>query len=315
MGWFGPTFSDDLGDRSVRRLRHRLQRGDVGVVRRILDAAHGDWLRRDFYIDRLMSTPIDLEILDQWVDASPREAMPYLIRGSRNIAWAWEARGEGAADTVSEEGWRQFSDRLGRALEDLQQAAELDQADPLPWARLVTVARGLRLDRPDAIGYFQEAVKRDAEHRVAHLQLLQYLAPKWQGSFEELAMIRNKSVARAKDGSPLTVMSPVAHFEAAVCLEVLGKPAEAERYFLSDEVRQDLQQSAAKGPEHRNYPTGVTAVQDANWWAYAFWRAGDATRTRRYLRTMRGRVAPFPWGYGMDPKINYQAARSLAKKG
>lgn len=107
-------------------------------------------------------------------------------RGDLLVDWGWEARGGGFAGTVTEEGWRLFSDRLERAREELERAVELNPAGLEAHAELERVAVGLALPREYMEEHFQQAVRVRPEFKTAYDHKFQYLQPRWHGSREEL---------------------------------------------------------------------------------------------------------------------------------
>lgn len=103
-----------------------------------------------------------------------------VLMGEFYTAWAWDARGDGLAKTVTPEGWRLFRKRLGAAREALEKAYELDPADARAPTRMLTVMMGLG-NSGDKETWFKRAMKADPDNYDACLAKLTYLQPKWSG--------------------------------------------------------------------------------------------------------------------------------------
>jgi hypothetical protein len=108
------------------------------------------------------------------------------IRGDMLVDWAWDARGSGWANTVTENGWRDFRARLQAARVELEDAVKDFPEGWVAHARLETVAMGLGLARAYLEEHFEKAVKVRPRYYQAYSAKHQYLMPRWHGSSREL---------------------------------------------------------------------------------------------------------------------------------
>lgn len=137
----------------------------------------------------------------------PKSAVGFLVKGDYNIHRAWQARGSGTADTVSEHGADTFHGRLVTAQQALLRAAEMDPADPTPYALLQTVAKGLpTVTKEVATTWLDEARKRDPRNREAHRGHLSLLCKKWCGSHEEMYSFARRTLDECHPGCPLKTL-------------------------------------------------------------------------------------------------------------
>jgi hypothetical protein len=151
-----PLLSGDVRPRMVEALRICKANFKVGCITNNMAAAGtGDWLRG-------------------------------VVDGVHQVKWAWEARGSGAAGTVTEQGWRLFRDRLAAAEARLAAAHTLAPDRPQAAAEMVLVCMGQGRDRAAMEGWFAKAVAADPDDPWAYRQKLTYLMPKWHGSEAEL---------------------------------------------------------------------------------------------------------------------------------
>lgn len=65
--------------------------------------------------------------LDRWDEAYPKSSTATMVRGSALIHYAWEARGDSYAPTVTQKGWQKFEERLEEARHILMRVPEKDR--------------------------------------------------------------------------------------------------------------------------------------------------------------------------------------------
>ncbi len=124
--------------------------------------------------------------LDEWVRRRPRSWLAWTCRGNFLISFAWQARGTGYGNSVSEVATRAYTDRLLSARECLEKAQRLNNHQAFSASQLITVCKGLGLDRPTMERYYRQAVLAAPEHpRTADCRL-SYLDPKWYGTLKDV---------------------------------------------------------------------------------------------------------------------------------
>lgn len=158
---------------------------------------------------------------EDWVKAMPDSHFANAFLGSSYIAYAWQARGTGYSNTVVEEGRNLFYSRLEKARKYLEKAGGLDESDPIVFAGLITVSRGLSLDRSSMENYFQKAIKADPSEFRSYELKLTYLMPKWHGSAKEMFEFAREAAKNA----PLYTLIP----------QLIVKAHWEMRYYLKDE--------------------------------------------------------------------------------
>ncbi len=123
-------------------------------------------------------------IFDQGVDRAPI----LVQKGLAYIHSAWEARGNGFANTVTEEGWKLFAERIKVARAALEEAYKLDPADPQPPLQMLTVELAQGNGRDEMELWYGRAMHNDPDSFHAPSSKMYYLEPKWHGSFEEMIL-------------------------------------------------------------------------------------------------------------------------------
>ncbi len=125
-------------------------------------------------------------VLEEWINKHPRSHVPYVVRGSLHIKWAWAYRGSDWAANVKADAWPKFEEHLRLAKQDLEHAYQLNRRDPNAPSLQLSVAMGQGAD-PDTIErLYQQAITACPHHNSARHRKLMYLTPKWGGSVEQM---------------------------------------------------------------------------------------------------------------------------------
>src|SRR4030081_2540551 len=83
---------------------------------------------------------VHLKELGKWTLAKPKSITARVALAEALIGYAWYARGNGLADTVSNSGWKLFDDRVAEAKQILESAWKLPVKCPEWYAVMQTVA-------------------------------------------------------------------------------------------------------------------------------------------------------------------------------
>jgi tetratricopeptide (TPR) repeat protein len=118
--------------------------------------------------------------------ALPGRPEPLTFKARFYIRYAWDARGDGFADSVTERGWRLFAERLDLAEEALTRAHELDPNDPAPPTEMISVMMGKGGGRERMELWFRRAMAANPDNLDACEKKLFYLQPQWHGSLVDL---------------------------------------------------------------------------------------------------------------------------------
>jgi hypothetical protein len=118
--------------------------------------------------------------------AAPGSSAVLTYQGVFYIRWAWDARGSGFANTVTQDGWQLFGQRLVMAETALEKAWELDPSNAEAATNMLTVELGQGKGRPRMEQWFKRALAADPDNMTACQHKLYYLEPKWHGSPEEM---------------------------------------------------------------------------------------------------------------------------------
>lgn len=305
------------GDAQARHLREQLARGKWQEADEALEASRGKWDDRQFLVevltDNVSGRP---KWVDEWTRSKPESSAAWTMSGAHGIRWGWEARGGGKAETVQDQSWQIFWQRLEQAERDLQKAAELDPTDPVPWAHLVISARGLERGIPEIGERLKQAHARRPWHHLAFTQAMQGFAKKWGGSHELMFDLARQVRDGAPDGASAHTVVAEAHVERWLYMASWDKDeASALQYFRTQAVADEIRTAAMRSIWSDRYEHPRLAPFDHNIFTYCFFRMHDWELARRGLASMNGILNRFPWAYGGKPAEVFKAARERILKG
>lgn len=124
-------------------------------------------------------------VLDRWLEAGPHSHYARVILGRFLVNYAWAWRGSGYANTVSDESRAKFRSSLEEARAVLEVARLNRPDDAEPSNILLTVAMGLGLPRETMESYYADIIELVPYHYGARSAKLEFIYPKWYGSWEE----------------------------------------------------------------------------------------------------------------------------------
>lgn len=165
------------------------------------------------------------------------KAIRLQTRGIFLIRSGWEARGSGFANTVTEEGWKTFHERLTEARKVLHESWELKPNDYRTANFMLMVEKAIGGDRDEMEKWFERAMKAFPMNKKACEQKLDWLDPKWHGNLEDLMAFGRACRDTKNWEAGITLQLADAHFRASQHLD----KEEKTRYLRSQEVRGDIQ--------------------------------------------------------------------------
>ncbi|HEY5894036.1 MAG TPA: hypothetical protein VIT91_12465 [Chthoniobacterales bacterium] len=143
---------------------------------------------------------------DEWKMQSPQSVTCRVALAAAWTDYAWKARGGGWANSVTDEGWRLFAERLEKAKTILDEAKTLPEKCPHWFAAMQTVALGESWSPEKYDALFQEATAFEPSYYYFYFNKAYYLLPKWHGSpgdWERFAEISASKTATSDKGMEL----------------------------------------------------------------------------------------------------------------
>jgi hypothetical protein len=117
------------------------------------------------------------------------------VQGAFNADYAWDARGNGFANTVTADGWKLFAERLNKADAALEKAWSLDSTNSEAATLMLEVELGQGKGRNRMELWFKRAMDSDPDNYSACFRKMYYLEPKWYGSADEMVKFGRECAA------------------------------------------------------------------------------------------------------------------------
>ncbi|MEU3978732.1 hypothetical protein AB0F77_01260 [Streptomyces sp. NPDC026672] len=280
--------------------------GDWRPAAEVLGGIGRDWDRRSAFAYLLGKSAAEEDAwLLAWESDRADDPDAAVVRARSTVILAWEIRGAKRAQYTTREQFDGFHRTLERAREDIARAAALDPDDPTPYVAEIWVALGLGYPNSEMDRLWKEITERDPYHYEAHFSALQYWCKKWRGS-ERLAFdFAERAAATAPQGSLLTVLPLIAHFEhdESDTNEVDRTPEMFAR------VDAGLADAAAADPAHPRLPELRHLL------AYYLHLQGRDEAAVEQFRLVDGHVDAMPWRYRGNKAEYYCQIRNAAVRG
>jgi hypothetical protein len=189
----------------------------------------------------------DLErpLLERW----PGEPFVYQFKGGFHIDEAWRARGSGYADSVSQDGWKGFSDHLKLAAEALEQAWKLGPTNAVVAYQMMYVELGQGQGRDRLDLWFNRAMAIDTNYVAACRRKLFYLEPKWHGSAGEMLAFARECATSEKWGGEVPLLPLYAHDSLAGYAKRDGNTNYWKQSTVWPEIKSTLDRFFARNPD------------------------------------------------------------------
>jgi hypothetical protein len=173
-------------------------------------------------------------VLNPLLKAYPHDPDALCLKGKAYVAWAWEARGGGWANTVTAQGWKDMAARLDKASVALTRAWDLDPDDADIATEMISVELGRAGDHAVMDTWFKRAMTADPDCYAACTAKLYFLEPKWHGSPDEMLAFGRECAT----GGTWGVRMPGVLIDAHIALAAYE--AKPDDYWLAPGVWDDV---------------------------------------------------------------------------
>ncbi|HEY1790798.1 MAG TPA: hypothetical protein VGJ73_21800 [Verrucomicrobiae bacterium] len=183
---------------------------------------------------------------DQIEDALARQSgaqvMADFVKATFYLRYAWLARGHGASDQVTPEGWRLFSERLKIARKALEHAWSRDPQEPQIPTLMISIVQGEQSGRPEMEKWFARAMQADPNNYAACRAKLHFLLPQWYGTRDDMLAFGRECVASTNWGGEVPLILVDAHSEFVTTLSGQDR----QDYWFAPDVWPDIQSAYQK---------------------------------------------------------------------
>jgi hypothetical protein len=193
----------------------------------------------------------------------PDESRSWLLKGEAYNIMASNARGAGYAETVTEEGWKGFSENLAIAETSLKHAWELNPKDPRIAVTMIWIVNDQGKSRDQMELWFQRAMENNPNDYEACQAKLNYIEPKWHGSIEAMLEFGRMCATNRAWGAHVPLILLDAH--KSIQRQYVDD-AEKNVYWKQPEVWADIK--VAFGRFFELNPDAIGWYHDYAWYAY-----------------------------------------------
>jgi len=223
--------------------------------------------------------------LQNWIAARPDSITARVGLANVLVNYAWRARGSDYANTVTDEGWRLFGKRLNQAMGILNESENLKEQCPHYWPVKMRAAQGLQMGKDQFNEIFTQAIQNASDYELSYLQRAIYLMPRWFGGEGEMESDLEKSADRigGEDGDML-----YAQVVWSIHARASSPNVFRENHFSWPRVDRGF------AVIEERFPDSLAARGER---AYLAAYAGDAEKTRKYLKETQGKADLAVWYY------------------
>jgi parallel beta-helix repeat protein len=167
------------------------------------------------------------KILNDWIKVEPNSITPRIVTAYAYEDYAWHARGNDYAYSVSDEMWKIFSEKLGKAWEVLEEAEKISKNDdPDLYKIFFVVGRGLGKSDEELSYLFDKGITIERGYFPIYVTRANFLLPRWGGGKEDAEKFARNSEEISKDTNEFIYARLAANL---VCLHI---DSEYNKYLM-----------------------------------------------------------------------------------
>lgn len=153
----------------------------------------------DGYLDGTATIEDALGTLADWRREFPESLAPNLFEATLFRNWAWSARGEGYANSVTNQSWAAYAFRTEMAAAALREIESRATQSPIWYSLSITVALDRSTPKEDIRAIFDRGVTKYPDYLPLYSVMLRTLTPRWGGSIEEIDRFINDVHGRTQE--------------------------------------------------------------------------------------------------------------------
>lgn len=299
-----PSIDLSLGYSRTKEFRDLLEQGNYSKFEDEYEPL--SWDAKTLLNEGIGLNPACSPSIKKWVEQRPESYIAQLFAGVSATAIAWIARSAATGANVSEKQANKYFELLEEAANHLRLADEINAEDAEICARTIRVFMGLGVEREKVQGYFDAAIDFEPNHLMAHLMMVNYLNPKWQGSVEEMYDFANTRYSET-DNTLLIAIQLFAITEEWVYYDISGEEEAANSFFKNEELKSTLKEMYQHYEESEEGALLIPYVY--NYFAFLFHQFGEKQLAKECIIKLDNRMTLYPWAY-----IGIENVKSLLAK-
>ena len=120
-------------------------------------------------------------LLQRWIETNPKSVTARVALASAWVGYAFAARGDGYADTVSQNGWKLYEERTTKGERVLADAATLPVTCPESYVVKLNIAQNQSWEKDRILALYREAVTFEPGYYYYGRAVAMMLEPRWFG--------------------------------------------------------------------------------------------------------------------------------------
>lgn len=198
---------------------------------------------------------------------------------------AWDARGTGWSNTVTDAGWKGFAENLQKARAELAEAWKLNPQSPIAASHMIAIVMAGLGEKDDTLQlWFERAIAAQCDYRLAYKSMLLAYRPRWSGG-HELMLAFGKACAATKR---YDLDVPV--FFTLACNDIIGEKGDWRAFYRRPDVAKvliEVSEGLVREPSRQN-----ERAMRLSFLAVNAWLTGDTKRAALALAELKGPLHP-----------------------
>ena len=227
-----------VADGYKNSFRVMLQNGQYQKLNRELEILDKNASKNILKEDRLFIAYESFEIknaayetlLNYWVIATPDHYQPYLARASYYYAMAWSSRGYKYMSRTSDKSVNKMYDYIKLAMKDISVVMTKNKEIIVPHSLLIGMS-GMGGGDKELKKVINQALQIKPLSYEVRLRYLNFITPRWGGSFKKMAAFIDDSEKYISENSRLEALSGLVYSETGEVQKLKKNYAKAEELF------------------------------------------------------------------------------------
>jgi parallel beta-helix repeat protein len=149
--------------------------------------------------------------IDKWITEEPNSITPRIALAKAYKELAWEARGGGYVNEVSEKGWKEFKENSEKAEKVLTEAEDLNVPDPELYVTWLDIGMGLGKTNEEMNSLFDKGIAIEKYYWPLYTTRAWSITPRWGGKPGQLEAFAKHAVELTKEKDGQILYLKVAH--------------------------------------------------------------------------------------------------------